>query len=179
MIGAARLRGRRDSSWICGNPRDFSRDQHRFNVFSEPGWVSRLEYHVSSEVIPQNIEKRAGDRRVEGQAWRKLNEDRTKFASKSRRFRKKLVESWTDIHQLRLVGDRFRQLYGKPKIFRNRCGPPLVRGPPMRPIKTRVDLDGIEQSCVTLEMSTLYGKAVRMLPPNVPAGGAEMDRTVE
>ena len=179
MIGAPGLRRRRNSRGIRCNSRDSSRDQHRFDLAGEPRRVSWFENHIAGEAIPQDAEERAGDRGVKSQAWRKLHQYRTEFASESRRLRKKLVEGRRDIHELRLMRDCLRKLDREPKVVRHRCGPSLVRRKPVRTIEARVDLDGVEQARIALQVSTVRGKAVSMLTTNVPAGGAEVDRTVE
>jgi hypothetical protein len=179
MIRASRLRSRRDWSGIGGNSRDSSRDQHCLDLAREPRRMTWLEYHIAGVVISQGIEEGARDPGVKRQAWRKLDQNRTEFASQSCRLSKKLVEGRSGIHELRLMRDRLRELYGKSKVVRNRCSPPLVRCQSMRPIKAGVDLDRIKEARVALEVSSSRGKPVGVLAANVPARGAQADRRVE
>jgi predicted aspartyl protease len=179
MIRASRLRSRRDWSGIGGNSRDSSRDQHCLDLAREPRRMTWLEYHIAGVVISQGIEEGARDPGVKRQAWRKLDQNRTEFASQSCRLSKKLVEGRSSIHELRLMRDRLRELYGKSKVVRNRCSPPLVRCQSMRPIKAGVDLDRIKEARVALEVSSSRGKPLGVLAANVPARGAQADRRVE
>jgi hypothetical protein len=179
MIRASRLRSRRDWSGIGGNSRDSSRDQHCLDLAREPRRMTWLEYHIAGVVISQGIEEGARDPGVKRQAWRKLDQNRTEFASQSCRLSKKLVEGRSGIHELRLMRDRLRELYGKSKVVRNRCSPPLVRCQSMRPIKAGVDLDRIKEARVALEVSSSRGKPLGVLAANVPARGAQADRRVE
>jgi hypothetical protein len=179
MIRASRFRRRRDWSGIGGNSRDSSRDQHRLDFAREPRRMTWLEYHIASVVISQGMEEGARDLRVERQAGRKLDQDRTEFGPQSCRLSKKLVEGGSGIHELRLMRDRLRELYGKSKVVRNGCSPPLVRCQSMRPIKAGVDLDRIEEARVALEVSSSGGKALAVLAANVPAGSSQADGRVE
>jgi hypothetical protein len=179
MIRASRLRSRRDWSGIGGNSRDSSRDQHCLDLAREPRRMTWLEYHIAGVVISQGIEEGARDPGVKRQAWRKLDQNRTEFASQPCRLSKKLVEGRSGIHELRLMRDRLRELYGKSKVVRNRCSPPLVRCQSMRPIKAGVDLDRIKEARVALEVSSSRGKPLGVLAANVPARGAQADRRVE
>jgi hypothetical protein len=62
---------------------------------------------------------------------------------------------------LPLVGDRSGQLHGKTKTGRYHFRPSRKRVRPVRTIKRRVDLGGVQAGGVTLETASAFGKAVR------------------
>ena len=45
----------------------------------------------------------------------------------------------------------------------------------MRPIETRIDLDGVEERGVPLQVAAHVGEAMGMLSPDRPAGDAEVN----
>ena len=94
---------------------------------------------------------------------------------KPRCLQQETVEGRRDITESRLVGNHLRELYGEPKIFRHRRRPSLVGGKAVGAIETRVDLHRVEGAGIAFQMRSRIGKPVRVLAPEVPAGGSEVD----
>jgi hypothetical protein len=69
----------------------------------------------------------------------------------------------------------FGKLDGETKGIRYRGGPALIRAEAVRTIEAGVDLNGVEDARVPLEMSPALREFVAVLATNAPSGYAEVD----
>src|SRR4051812_29751381 len=75
-----------------------------------------------------------------------------------------------------LMGDRLRNLNGEAEVRWHRSGPALVRRPPMRAIERGVDLDGVEDGAIALEVRSYARERRRVLLGDAPSSRADPHR---
>jgi len=174
-IVTPRYRGGRNASRIRRHPGNAKLHQHRFDFRRKPGLVPGLENDVPVVTIPQLVEESMSDFLVKRQTRRDLHQDGPALGAKSGDLREKSFDGWPCINQSRFVCHGFGELDGETKGIRYRGGPALIRTEAVRTIEAGVDLDGVENARVPLEMSPALREFVAVLATNAPSGYAEVD----
>lgn len=171
---ATGLRCGRDSGRIGRDTRDPQAIKHRSGFVGEPCFVPRLEHDVSIEAIPQLAKERLRDRGVVSETRWQLDQNRTALGTESRALVEKTSQLAFRADQPRGVGNSLGQLYREPELVGDGRGPSLIGREAVRPVKARIDLDGVENSRVALKMGASFGKPRRVLSPNAPAGNPDV-----
>jgi hypothetical protein len=91
--------------------------QQVVDMAGKPGRMAWLADDASLEPLPEFSKELVGYSIEEGQAWRQLNQQRAELGPQAFYFGDESIQQFTCARQATLVGDRLRDLYGKPEVI--------------------------------------------------------------
>ena len=137
--------------------------------------MPRFECDADFELLSQHREKRAGDPRVEFQAWRQLYEQASEARPQRGEVREECLDQLCAVSEPLIMSNLARKLYGKPERARNARGPSFKRRGAVWAIERGIDFDGGQHLRITREMRLARGKMGLLRARNAPTGGADID----
>ncbi len=118
--------------------------QYRVGLGGEPARMTRLADEGAADDGSELREEVVGEARGKSEARRKLDQHRTTLCAKALDLAGETRQQIGAIGEAALMRDGFGKLHREAEPGGHARGPARVGGAPVRTVKARVDLDGVE-----------------------------------
>jgi hypothetical protein len=158
---------------VSGDARNFVPGEPGVDLRREPGGMARLADNGVAAVLPRVFQECAELARIEGQAWRQLQQERAKAGPERADIVEKGVQGLFHASEARLVGDRCGKLHGEAECRGDRRAPALEGLAAVDFLEGRIDLDAREDGGVALQAAAILREMAAQVARDRPASRAD------